>query len=125
MSHCEDIYRALGVDLSRADLRGESAYNNDLDVVVADLQGRGMAVTSEGAQVVLLNEFENKDGDPAAYIVRKRDGGYLYPTSDLAAIRYRVSVLKAEQATRPCGNAPPSNLSRRLAIHRTRRWSIP
>ena len=97
MSHCEDIYRALGVDLSRTDLRGESTYNNDLDVVVADLKDRGMAVTSEGAQVVFLNEFKNKDGDPAAYIVRKRDGGYLYPTSDLAAIRYRVSVLKADR----------------------------
>jgi arginyl-tRNA synthetase len=97
MSHCEDIYRALGVGLSRADLRGESAYNNDLDLVVADLQDRGMAVTSEGAQVVFLDEFKNKDGDPAAYIVRKRDGGYLYPTSDLAAIRYRISVLKAER----------------------------
>ena len=97
MSHCEDIYRALGVDLTRADLRGESAYNSDLDVVVADLQDRGMAVTSEGAQVVFLNEFKNKDGDPAAYIVRKRDGGYLYPTSDLAAIRYRIGVLKADR----------------------------
>jgi arginyl-tRNA synthetase len=97
MSHCEDIYRALGVELSRADVHGESAYNNDLDVVVADLKARGMAVTSEGAQVVFLNEFKNKDGEPAAYIVQKRDGGYLYPTSDLAAIRYRVGTLKADR----------------------------
>ena len=97
MSHCEDIYRALGVGLSRADVHGESAYNDDLDVVVTDLKARGMAVTSEGAQVVFLNEFKNKNGEPAAYIVQKRDGGYLYPTSDLAAIRYRVGVLKTDR----------------------------
>ena len=97
MSHCEDIYRALGVDLTRADVHGESAYNSDLDVVVTDLKARGMAVTSEGAQVVFLNEFRNKEGEPAAYIVQKRDGGYLYPTSDLAAIRYRVGALKADR----------------------------
>jgi arginyl-tRNA synthetase len=97
MSHCEEIYRALGVDLSRADVHGESAYNDDLDVVVTDLTTRGMAVTSEGAQVVFLNEFKNKEGEPAAYIIQKRDGGYLYPTSDLAAIRYRVGTLNADR----------------------------
>jgi arginyl-tRNA synthetase len=97
VGHCEDIYRALGVDLSRADVHGESAYNDDLDVVVTDLKARGMAVTSDGAQVVFLDEFKNKNGEPAAYIVQKRDGGYLYPTSDLAAIRYRVGALKADR----------------------------
>ena len=97
MSHCENIYRTLGVDLSRADVHGESAYNEDLNVVVTDLKARGMAVTSEGAQVVFLNEFKNKNGEPAAYIVQKRDGGYLYPTSDLAAIRYRVGKLEADR----------------------------
>jgi len=97
MNHCEDIYRALGVDLSRADVHGESAYNEDLDVVVTDLKTRGIAVTSEGAQVVFLNEYKNKEGEPAAFIIQKRDGGYLYPTSDLAAIRYRVGTLKADR----------------------------
>ena len=97
MSHCENIYRALGVELSRADVHGESAYNDDLDVVVTDLKARGLAETSDGAQVVFLDGFENKDGEPAAFIVQKRDGGHLYPTSDLAAIRYRVGVLKADR----------------------------
>lgn len=96
LSHCDDIYRALGSELSRADVRGESAYNDDLEVVVADLKERGISVTSEGAQVVFLNEFKNQNGDPAAYIVRKRDGGFVYATTDLAAIRYRVGRLEAD-----------------------------
>jgi len=97
MHHCEDIYRQLGVGLTHADVHGESAYNDDLPVVVADLQARGMAVTSEGAQVVFLDEFKNKDGEPAAYIVQKQDGGYLYATTDVAAIRYRIATLHADR----------------------------
>ncbi len=97
LRHCEAVYEKLGVGLKREDVRGESAYNEDLAVVVADLQARGMAVESEGAQVVFLDEFRNKEGDAQAYIVQKQDGGYLYSTSDLAAVRYRASVLKAKR----------------------------
>jgi arginyl-tRNA synthetase len=98
MQHCEAVYEKLGIELTRADVRGESAYNADLPGIVADLQAKGMAVTSEGAQVVFLDEFKNKDGEAAAYIVRKQDGGYLYSTTDLAAVRYRASVLKADRS---------------------------
>jgi arginyl-tRNA synthetase len=97
MTHCEEIYRQLNVGLTRADVRGESAYNEDLPVVVADLKAKGLAVTSEGAQVVFLSEFSSKDGEPAAYIVQKQDGGYLYSTTDLAATRYRARSLGADR----------------------------
>ncbi|MCL2658127.1 MAG: arginine--tRNA ligase [Betaproteobacteria bacterium] len=97
MHHCEAVYKTLGVGLTRADLRGESAYNAALPGIVADLQAKGLAVTSEGAQVVFLDEFKNKDGEAQAYIVRKQDGGYLYATTDLAAVRYRVDTLKAKR----------------------------
>ncbi len=90
LHHCEAVYERLGVALTREDVRGESSYNDDLPVVVADLQVKGLAVESEGAQVVFLDEFKNKEGEAQAYIVRKQDGGYLYATSDLAAMRYRV-----------------------------------
>ena len=98
MNHCEEIYRQLNVGLTRADVHGESAYNDDLPVVVADLQAKGLALTSDGAQVVFLSEFSGKHGEPAAYIVQKQDGGYLYSTTDLAATRYRVGTLKADRA---------------------------
>ncbi|HEX5127526.1 MAG TPA: arginine--tRNA ligase [Rhodocyclaceae bacterium] len=97
MQHCEAVYEMLGVGLTRADVRGESTYNDDLAVVVADLKVRGFAVESQGAQVVFLDEFRNKDGEPGAYIVQKQDGGYLYATSDLAAVRYRVGTLKGNR----------------------------
>ena len=95
--HCEAVYEKLGVGLKREDVRGESAYNPDLAVVVKDLQAQGLAVESEGAQVVFLDEFKNKEGQAQAYIVQKQDGGYLYSTTDLAAVRYRVATLKADR----------------------------
>ncbi|GAB4057718.1 arginine--tRNA ligase [Uliginosibacterium sediminicola] len=97
LHHCEAVYERLGVALRREDVRGESFYNDDLPVVVADLQEKGLAVESDGAQVVFLDEFKNKEGEAQAYIVRKQDGGYLYATSDLAAIRYRIGTLHADR----------------------------
>jgi arginyl-tRNA synthetase len=97
LHHCEAVYEKLGVSLTRADVRGESAYNADLPVVVKDLQAKGLAVESQGAQVVFLDEFKGKEGEPAAYIVQKQDGGYLYATTDLAAVRYRVGTLHAKR----------------------------
>ena len=97
MHHCEAVYATLGVGLTRDDLRGESAYNDALPGIVDDLRAKGLAVESQGAQVVFLDEFRNKEGEAQAYIVRKQDGGYLYSTTDLAAVRYRVDVLRADR----------------------------
>ena len=98
LQHCEAVYEKLGVGLARADVMGESAYNAALPGIVADLKAKGLAVESEGAQVVFLDEFKGKDGAAAAYIVQKQDGGYLYSTTDLAAVRHRADVLKADRA---------------------------
>lgn len=97
LHHCEAVYEKLGVGLKREDVRGESAYNPDLAIVVKDLQAKGLAVESDGAQVVFLEEFKSKEGQAQAYIVQKQDGGYLYATTDLAAVRYRVAALKADR----------------------------
>jgi arginyl-tRNA synthetase len=98
LHHCEAVYAKLGVGLTRADVKGESAYNADLAGIVSDLRAKGLARESEGAQVVFLDEFKGKEGDPAAYIVQKQDGGYLYSTTDLAAVRHRADRLKADRA---------------------------
>ena len=97
MQHAEDVYSRLGVLLTPDDVIGESFYNDDLQPVVDDLLARGLAVESAGAKVVFLPEFKNKDGDDAAYIIQKADGGYLYSTSDLAAIRHSVNGFKADR----------------------------
>ena len=98
LSHCQAIYDRLGVKLSMADVKGESAYNDDLANVVADLQAKGLLTEDNGAQCVFMDEFKNSEGNPLPLIVQKAGGGYLYATTDLAATRYRASVLKADRA---------------------------
>jgi arginyl-tRNA synthetase len=97
LSHCEAVYRRLGVSLTRADVMGESAYNDDLPRIVEALDAQGLLKTSEGARCVFLDEFKAKDGSPLPVIVQKSDGGYLYSTTDLAAVRYRSNILGADR----------------------------
>ena len=97
LAHGQRIYDALGVGLKPEDVQGESAYNDDLPRVVEDLRDKGLLVESNGAQCVFLEEFKNKDGQITPVIVQKSDGGYLYATSDLAAVRYRAGALAADR----------------------------
>ncbi|UXY16755.1 arginine--tRNA ligase [Chitiniphilus purpureus] len=97
LAHCEAVYARLGVQLTRDDVMGESAYNDDLPRVVEDLRAQGLLTEDQGAQVVFLDEFRNKEGEAQAYIIQKQDGGYLYSTSDLAALRHRAGRLAADR----------------------------
>ncbi len=97
IAHCQEAYDRLGVSLSLDDVRGESAYDKDLAVVVSDLDAKGLLQESQGAKCVFLDNFKNKEGEPLPVIIKKKDGGFLYATSDLAAIRYRQSVLNADR----------------------------
>ena len=98
LSHCQKTYELLNVKLTMADVMGESAYNDDLANVVADLKAKGLLVEDQGAQCVFLEEFKNSEGEPLPVIVQKADGGYLYATTDLAAVRYRSNMLNADRA---------------------------
>ncbi len=98
LSHCHEVYQRLGVSLTRADVHGESAYNDDLEQVVKDLDAQGLLSESNGAKVVFQEEFRNKDGEALPVIIQKADGGYLYATTDLAAMRYRSGTLHADRA---------------------------
>ncbi len=97
LSHCQALYDRLGVKLSMADVKGESAYNDDLPQVVADLAAKGLLTEDNGAQCVFMDEFKNAEGNPLPLIVQKAGGGYLYATTDLAATRYRAGTLKADR----------------------------
>jgi len=97
LKHSEEIYHDLNVTLGREHVQGESAYNSDLAVLLKELQDQGLAVESLGAQVVFLDELADKEGKPSPVIVQKQGGGFLYSTSDLAAIRHRVSTLHANR----------------------------
>jgi arginyl-tRNA synthetase len=97
LRECSDIYRRLDVMLSQKDIRGESFYSNMLPSVVQELKEKGLAQESDGAVCVFPAGFKTKEGEPLPFIIQKSDGAYLYATTDLAALRYRVDVLRADK----------------------------
>lgn len=92
------IYRQLGVTLTDDDLAGESTYNDLLPKVCDELEAMGLATVSDGALCVFLDGYTGHGGKPVPLIIRKSDGGYGYATTDLATIRHRVEVLRADRA---------------------------
>ena len=91
------VYQTLGVTLGDENLAGESTYNHMLADVCDELEAKGLATMSDGALCVFLGGYTGREGKPVPLIIRKRDGGYGYPTTDLATIKYRVSELGAHR----------------------------
>lgn len=91
LSHCDDVYEKLGVNLTKDDVRAESFYNDLLPIIITKLENSGLLKISDGAKCIFLPNSE------VPIIVQKSDGGYLYATTDLAAINYRNDVLKADR----------------------------
>ncbi len=91
LEHCQDVYDALGVKLDRSSVKSESSYNEDLPQIIKDFQEKGIAQKSQGAECIFFEDSENP------LIIQKSDGGYLYATTDLAAIKYRVQDLGAKR----------------------------
>ena len=91
LGHCEDIYSKLGINLTRDDVRAESFYNDRLPLVVKHLEKIGRLETSKGAKCIFFDDTD------IPIIVQKGDGGYLYATTDLAALWYRSEVLNAKR----------------------------
>jgi arginyl-tRNA synthetase len=92
MQDFERVYKLLDV---RYDLQcGESFYHDRLSGVVDRLLKVGIAEISEGAVVVFFHDDPELADKPL--IIRKRDGGFNYATTDLATIDYRVNELKAD-----------------------------
>ena len=96
-AHCQAAYEQLDVDLGRQYERGESSYSDQLASIIETLTDAGLLAESQGAQCVFLDGFKAKDGEPLPLIVQKTDGAYLYATTDLAALRYRIDELKARR----------------------------
>ena len=79
LQHAEHVYQMLGLKLQRADVAGESSYNDDLPVVVAELSQKGLAVESDGAKVVFLDEFKNKDASPPRLSCKNKAAAFCIP----------------------------------------------
>lgn len=90
----QEIYRLLDIKIVE---RGESFYNPFLPEVVADLEKKGLITISDGAKCVFLEGFTTREGTPLPIIVQKSDGGFNYDTTDIAAMRHRVEVEKADR----------------------------
>ena len=88
----EKIYDLLDVRFDH--WYGESFYNNRLAPLVDTLLAEGVAEISEGAVCVFFRDNERLADKPA--LIRKSDGGFLYATSDLATIDFRIDELGAD-----------------------------
>ncbi|WP_413683146.1 arginine--tRNA ligase [Prochlorococcus sp. MIT 1011] len=85
----QKIYDRLDIKLTE---RGESFYNKFLVDVINDLKTKNLLVNDQGAQCIFLDGVVGKDGKPQPIIIQKSDGGFNYATTDLAAIKYRVTT---------------------------------
>lgn len=125
LTHCEAVYALLGVALTRDDVRAESAYQDDLMEIVEDLRAQGLLQEHEGAQCVFLQEFKSKSGDILPIIVQKNDGGFLYATTDLAALRYRQEVLHAARILYVVDARQSLHFQQMFALARQAGWVKP
>tara|TARA_R110002124_G_scaffold124584_1_gene283615 strand:- start:559 stop:2295 length:1737 start_codon:yes stop_codon:yes gene_type:complete len=97
ITHSEAVYLNLNVTLKHSDIKAESAYNEELAGIIESLEQQRLLVEDQGAKVVFLEELADKEGKPSPVIVQKSDGGFLYATTDLAALRHRSMTLKADR----------------------------
>ena len=122
VAYFSEIYAKLDVTLTREDVVGESSYNDALDGVVRDLDALGLLVESDGAQCVFPAGFTNRDGEPLPLIVRKRDEGFGYAATDLAAVRDRVERLGADELLYVVGAPQTQHLAMVAAVARQAGW---
>ncbi|MCC9601840.1 arginine--tRNA ligase [Stieleria sp. JC731] len=93
LPYCKDeinrVYKRLNVSFDHT--LGESFYHPMLRATVDDLQDRGLAKESDGAICVFLDQFD------APMIIQKRDGAFLYATTDLATLKYREEEFSPDE----------------------------
>ena len=119
------VYERLGVLLTREDIAGESFYNSLLSPTLSELVEMGLAKESEGALCVFPQGFTGRDGEPLPLIARKKDGGYGYATTDLAAIRYRVKTLGATRILYVVGAPQNVHLTMVFQAAKEAGWLLP
>ncbi len=116
VAYFTQVYARLHVMLTPEDVVGESSYNDMLADVVADLDARGLLTESDGALCAFPPGYTNREGEPLPLIVQKRDEGFGYAATDLAAVREprrsRPRRRNSLRRRRPAVAAPPDGLRR-------------
>lgn len=120
LRHCHAIYERLDVSLID---RGESFYEPLMPPMLERLRKQGLAVESDGALCVFLDGYETREGEPLPLIVRKRDGGHNYATSDLATFLHRVEELGARRILYVVGAPQKQHLEMVFATVRKAGWA--
>lgn len=119
----DEVYKKLGVLLEPKDIKSESSYNSDLAKIVSELEDNNIAEVNQRAKVVFLDGFIDKEGKKVPCIIQKADGGYLYATTDLAAAKYRIESLKADQIIYVIDARQAQHLAMLFAIVAKTNWS--
>jgi arginyl-tRNA synthetase len=113
------IYDLLNIRLEE---RGESFYNPYLADVVSDLTSLGLLVEDQGAKCVFIDGFTNREGQPLPLIIQKTDGGFNYATTDLAAIRYRITQDHADRIIYVTDSGQSNHFTQFFQVARRANW---
>ena len=113
------IYDLLDINVKE---RGESFYNPFLPAVVADLEACGLLEENQGAKVVFLEGFTNREGEPLPVIIQKSNGGYNYATTDFAALRYRIQSDEAKRIIYVTDSGQASHFAGVFQVARRAQW---
>ena len=123
--HFNEAYRKLGVLLTDDDLAGESMYQPSMPAVLERLQAAGLLAESEGAKVVWVPGYTNREGEPLPLIVQARSGGFNYATSDLACVIDRVERLHATLLVYVVGTPQSQHLAMVWKVAEMAGWLVP
>jgi arginyl-tRNA synthetase len=123
--HFNAVYEMLGVLLTDEDLAGESMYQPLMGEVLTRLEAAGLLSESDGADVVFVPGFTNRDGDPLPLIVQKGAGGFNYATSDLACVIDRVERIGADLMLYVVGAPQQQHLAMVFAVAELAGWLTP
>ena len=124
-SYMAAVFERLGVLLVDTDVRGEGFFNAKLPEIAAELEQRGIAVINEGALCVFPPGFVGREGEPLPLIVRKKDGGYGYGATDLAALRFRHEDLGGTRLLYVVGSTQQQHLSMVFEVAKMAGWLAP
>ncbi|VFP87766.1 arginine--tRNA ligase [Candidatus Erwinia haradaeae] len=97
MKQNQILYDRMNITLTSNNIMGESLYQNMMPDMVSDLRSKKLAVQSQDAVVVFLNAECNKSSELTGVIIQKKDGAYLYTTTDVACVKYRCETLHADR----------------------------
>jgi arginyl-tRNA synthetase len=123
--HFNELYGKLGVLLTDDDLAGESFYQPFMPAVLERLQAAGLLDESDGARVVWVPGFVNREGAPLPLIVQARTGGFNYATSDLACVVDRVERLQATLLLYVVGSEQTQHLQMIFKVSEMAGWLAP